>query len=414
MAETPIKVEAPPLPTPTGGASATASQMADEFMADLTGATPPAPAATPPEPPKEPVTPAEPPKAAPAPPKPAAAAPPKPAAQPAPAKPVVKLNIDDLKVSASDLRRHLKEIIADKDKTVGEKQKEIATLQDKIKEFEGKKFWTDDDQKLSEQATKRLAKLESDLYGRDYRQSPEFKTQFQDKFDRLWSKGVETVKGLTVTWKEGDEDKSRPATQQDLLRVVDAPASERYKLAKQLFGEDYPVVIDYANKLNDIRESAEEAVKNKQDNHQSETQKQADELKKVSGQIEQFVKEAGENLVQKFPDIFSAKEDEPEVAAALKKGFDFVDDARINQGKFNPNERAAKIAVIRSWAGAFPRLIHDRSRLMAENAALREEIAKYNKTDPGNLGEGAGAGGGAGKDDGGSDELAAEFSKMGA
>lgn len=414
MADIPLKVEPAPLPTPSGDAGTGSSQMAEEFMADLAG-TPAAQPAAAPEPVKEPKAAPEPAKPAATPAKPAAAvAPAKPAATPAPAKPAAKINIDDPKVSAADLRKHLKDILADKDKTVGEKQKEIETLQGKIKGFEGKRFWTDDDEKLSQQATQRLAQLEADLYGRDFRQSPDFKAQFQDKFDRLWSKGVETVKGLTVTWREGEEDKSRPATQQDLLRVVDAPASERYKLAKQLFGEDFTIVMDYANKLNDIREAADEAVSEKQKNYQSDTQRQAEQFKTVSTQIEQFVKEAGENLVQKFPDVFSAKEDEPEVAAALKKGFDFVDDARINQGKLNPNERAAKIAVIRAWSGAFPRLMHDRSKLMAENAALREEIAKYNKSDPGNMGEGGGEGGGAGKDDGGSDELAAEFAKLGA
>jgi hypothetical protein len=295
--------------------------------------------------------------------------------------------------------------------TVAQRQKQIDELQNKIKEFEGRKYWTEDDIKASETATQRLAKLEADLYGRDYRQSPEFKEKYQSKFDRLWNKGKETVKGLTVKFMEGEEQKERAATERDLLDVVDAPPSQRYKLAKQLFGDDHAVVTDYANKLNDIRDEAEEAVQDKQKSYQSETQKQAEELRAVGGQIEAFVKQASDGLVQQFPDIFAAKEDEPEVAAALKKGFDFVNESRMKQATMTVNERAARIATITAWAGAFPRLVHDLSKLRAEIASLREENGKYRKSDPGTMGEG-GAEAAGGVKDGGSDDLAAEIDAL--
>jgi hypothetical protein len=286
-------------------------------------------------------------------------------------------------------------------------------LQGKIREFEGKRFWTEEDQKLSEKAATRLAQLEADVYGRDYRTSPEFKAQFEDKFNRLWKKGAEVVKGLSITWTEGEEEKTRPATERDLLRVVDAPPAERYKLAKQLFGDDFTIVMDYANKLNDIRESADEAVAEKQRNYETDSQRQAQQLQATGQQIETFVKTASDNLFQQFPEIFTAKDDQPELAAALKKGFDFVDDSRMNQGKMNVNERAARIAILRSWAGAFPRLVTEIAGLRTKLAAMETENATYRKSDPGTLGEGGGGTSTKDSEGAGSDDLAREIERLG-
>ena len=81
------------------------------------------------------------------------------------------------------MRKHLKQVIADSQKTVAEKEVLVGQLNAKLKVLEGKRYLTEDDEKQQQATTQRIAKLEADIYGRDYSASPEYKKNFTDKIN---------------------------------------------------------------------------------------------------------------------------------------------------------------------------------------------------------------------------------------
>ena len=416
------KIEVPPLPT--GGTDKGAVDMAADLMTTLTAAPEPTkPAESEPKPEEKPAgekpaeapeKPAEKPKPAP---KPAAAKqvePPKPAAKPA-AKPDTKpVDFDDPKISAPELRKHLKDLSSRLDTTTKEKEKTVRDLQSQIDGFKQKRFWTEDDQKLLESAQKRLTEAESRLHAVDYTQSPEYLDKYKKRLDEIWKTASEEVVGLQVLLPpvEGEEQKYRPANSADLLQVVDAPATQRMAIAKKLFGDDRDTVLGWAREIDLIRREASRAVAEKQSGYEKTMKERAAQDTQTQRQLQEFIHKSTESLAQKFPDIFAPPEDDPEAADALKRGFQFVDEFVNKQGEMNINEKAARTAIIRAQAAAYPRLVHDVRKLRAEVERLTSENAKLLGQDPANMG-GEGGGGEAPADDGGTDKMAEEIGKLG-
>jgi len=398
--------------------------MVTDLMATLT----PKPSAAPVETPTEPApAAATPPKPAsetpPAQPKPPASAPAKETPKPAPAKAAPaaalpkELDPDDPKLSAQDLRKELKRLKETVGGTVREREKRISELQEQMASFEKRRYWTDEDLKLHEAATKRLSELESELYSRDYTSSPEYKSKYQDRFDEVWREASEEIKGMTIRYPDGTDEAGNPkfserqATNKDLLAVTDAPPSERMRIAKQLFGEDREAVLQWAREIAVIRKEAAKAVEEKRNGYASEITQRNQKLQAANQQVSGFIEQMSGHLEKTYPHIFSAPEDQPEAREALKKGFGFVDESSRKMMEYDINTRAARAAVIRSMAGAFPRLVMDNTRLSARVQELEEQLGKFEKSDPSNLG-GTGGGGGETKKDGGSDDLADEIDRL--
>lgn len=374
------------------------------MMAELNppAPTPASPAA--PEPPKATPPPATPPKTeatkekSPTPP----AQPTKPAA---PAQAPKPIDIDDPKVPAAELRKHLKQLREDLEKTKAEKETTVSSLQSKLKQLESKKFWNEDDEKKHAEMTQRLNALESNLYSRDYTESPEYKKLYADKIQEQYKEALEMVATLDTLDDNGNE---RKGDRNDIIRLMGAPNNaERRRLAKELFGENFQDALDAVSPMVETKKNAEAAVKAKRENYQTEIQQRMEE----SQQIRQFISERQNDIAEKFPHIFKPDSTDSESQALLKKGFDFVDESTQKQD-MNVNERSARIAMIRSWAGAFPRLVNEMSKKDARIAELEGQLEKLRGSDPGDAGDTGGGGSAAGDGEGGSDELAREIDAL--
>jgi hypothetical protein len=410
-----------PLPAPSGTPSPGSAELADDLLKGLTPSAPPAPepAPTPSPAPTDKVT--DKPTAQPIAPAPDKDKPaPKPTGQPT----TKDLDPDDQKVTAADLRKELKRIKEGGVTSLREKETQIAQLREQISLFEKRRFWTDQDLQTSEAATKRLAELESQLYARDYAESPEYKTKYQTRFDEIWKEASEEVQGLTIKYQSGTEEgedgkqkpvySERPATVKDLLAVVDAPARDRLPIATKLFGENKEAVLGWARDLSQIRKEAQRAIEDKRTGYTAELQKRQQDFAQGQQKMSGFIQQTNDHLAKTYPHIFQATADQPEAGEALRKGFAFVDESSAKMMEFDINTRAARASVIRAMAGAFPRLVLDVTRMTAENKELREKLAKFESTDPSEMGGGGGGApaGGGGTKDGGSDDLAAEIEKL--
>ena len=328
----------------------------------------------------------------------------------APARP--QINIDDPKLPASELRRHLKEMKGSYEMTVAEKEKALSQVQSRLRELEQKRYLTDEDQKRIEELVKGREQLEARLYSREYTESPEYKQNFVDKINEQATEAHEVISSLSVTVTDANGNEStRQGSQADMLRLYNTSnGAERRKLAKELFGEDFQEALDAVHPMIQTRKASELAVKSKQENYKTEMQQQAESAKNYTSQLSQFVSMTDEHLAKSMPVIFS-KPTDPGELDAYEKGMRFVDESSNNADKFTPEQRAARISMIRSMAGSFPRMLKRVTQLNSELAATQEELAKYRKSDPGNIGDN-GAGGGTKTEAGGTDSMIAEFDKL--
>ena len=375
MAE-PIQVPPPmtpvaPVASPSAPAAPSAAPSMESALAEFDGL----------------IAPPKPTDAAPAAPaKPADAKPvePKPVAKPAePQKPVAPIKGEAM------LRKRLAEVERERDDARTNSQTELGKLNGKLKELEGKRYWTQDDEKKYASMEKRQQELESNLYSVEYKESPEFKDKYQKRADKVFSTVTKELKGMTVKYTDGDEEKERQATLVDFnrIRALGDSLVEQRKLAKSLFGEDADIVLSHVRELSNIEDEATEAI---------ETQK-----KSWTQNKENFLRTASENqrlarstyesvtqqLVEKYPDIFGEDAANPEATAALKGGLDFVDAISKSVNTMSPQDAAKNTAIIRQMAGSFPRHLKVIEQLKAQLAEAKADVSKFRKSDPGSGGD---------------------------
>lgn len=414
-----------PPPLESGADGDMASKMVAEMEA-LSSGQPAAPAGTPPPAApaaKTPEPPAKAPEPGKAPQQPAAKAPapapaPKPAAPAAKAAPVAQPKPGEVDDSKLDWKTAPKQFQAAHEKLVQvhrqETQRltsELQTTQTKMRELEGKKF-------LSPEQEQKYAKLEQDqdalraeLYARDYREAPEFKAKYDAKSKALFKRLEINLKSLTVDDGNGG---TRQATAGDFQKV-DALAGnpiEQRRTAKALFGEDADVILADARELQNIRNAADEEIEMKRSGFKADREKQQQQFQQESQQSLQAFKEYDGLIETKFPQYFAPIEGNDDYNKAREEGLKYVDTTSAALGSKTPQERAFQTALMRRWAAAFPAtqvLLKQSNEKIAE---LQAEIARLRGTDPGELGEGGSGGGGGGESDGGTDALASEIDKM--
>src|ERR1039458_6322707 len=203
----PVETPPPSTPAPLTGSAA--------FEAQLDGLKPEAPPAVTPAAKTPPAKPGEA-KPAPKEAKPAPVIAPK--GKPAPVVPTL-----DWKTSPPDFRAAHEKLLQSHEQLKTEKATELGKLNARLSELDKRKVLTAEQEAEYQKKDERIRQIESDLYSRDYRESPEFKEKFETPWKDKYSAALGEIKGLNVTYKENDEDKQRPATKADFDRVLESP-----------------------------------------------------------------------------------------------------------------------------------------------------------------------------------------------
>jgi hypothetical protein len=342
----------------------------------------------------------------PAPPKPEKT-PPVTKSKPAPAEKAL-----DWKTAPAEFRTAHEKLLKTYEQTKSEKEAETGRLQSRLAELDKRKFLTPEQEAEYAKKEQRLQSLESDLYSRDYRESPEFKVKYETPWKNKYGQALEEVKGLTVTFKENDEDRTRPATKADFDRVLGAPTlTVARRMAKELFGDDADVALQYRAELNQIEENGNKAVSEKSVTFQETRKQMLDRMQNDGKTFEAARNQYDQAIVQKYPEFFGDDGTNAEVTAALKQGGEFVDNAVNGANNMPLEERAKMTSLIRRWAVSWPRDQVIIKQLRADIASKEEELKKYRKSDPGSGGEGGGTPPPEGAPKG-SDAMAAEIDKM--
>lgn len=340
------------------------------------------PEATPAEP-KAPETPATPEKPA-APAKPEAKAPEKPAA---PAKPDPKAKPE--KEDMNSLRQNYTKVKTEYEgyqKTTAQK---IADLEARVKSAED--LGTKKGDEKAAALEKRIAELQKSLSETAYEKSEEYKGKYVEPYNRHFTAAAEMVKGMRVIVSVSEEGTptTREGTVQDWQRVFRADPSEQGELATKLFGAANAVrVISKLDQLNNISEEARSAI----ENHKSSLEAKAKETEQQNRTAEEAYTRTHESATQElqkaYPQFFGEDEKDPEATAALKRGFETVDKWMKEAESLPPEDRAQRAAVLRAWAGAFPRLTKALEGRDAKIAALEAELVKFRGSDPGEVKDG--------------------------
>lgn len=265
-------------------------------------------------------------------------------------------------------------------------------LQRQLKEYEKRPYLTKEQQERYDALEKRSKDLEAELYSRDYRESPEFTEKYQKRWESAYKSAVQRVSGLGIESEDAEtgEKTTRRVTESDFNRVRQAAPEEQFPLAEKLFGRYAFIVMQDISNLRGIEDSANEEIATRQKTYHSKRQELYGTLKKQSEEYQAAHEAIDRQLVEKYPAYFGESKEEPEVTAALQHGLKTVDEAMSAAESMTPQMRAAKAAVIRRWAGAFPSLVLRLKRIEAKLKEKDDELAKYRASDPGAGGDGGG------------------------
>lgn len=300
-------------------------------------------------------------------------------------------NTQEYKIANSKLRKTLDRFAKERDefktkygeletssKTNAEK---IAEYEAKIKAIEGKPVETKTDTALIEKYEGEIKSLKQSLREYDYQKSDEFKEKFAQPFERAYTKALSQVKQLKVT----KNDQLVQATEDDFKYLRSLPLGDRIEAAKSMFGSADSLVLGHVSRLEELRESALEAIESEKQNHELRSKETTAKQQKEREEYVNFLKQSEKEILETVEGFkFS---DDPEEKKAWEKGLAFVEHALNNVSNLPANERAAHAAAVKMKAALYDL---DQNRIKAFTAKLKsmeEELAKFRESDPGSGGD---------------------------
>lgn len=300
----------------------------------------------------------------------------KPAEEPAAEEPK-KSNIRQLGKAYDALKKERDEVF----------QPKIQSLESKVKEYERTVEQLKTQQPDIKPFQEKLAAIEKENQAlrevvrfSDFRQSPEFKEKYEQPYNEAWAKAVTEVTQLTMETEDGA---ARKATPNDLLALANAPLDQLDELANKWFPRSAARVIRHVEKIRDLAEAQDKALEEAKKGATDFQTKRAGEMQKANQAFKQAYDNVVGDLAKKYPKWFAPDETDPKGNEILKKGFDYADTVFSPNGtQLTPEQKAARLAVIRAKAANHDRLASRLKATMAERDELRAKLAEYEQTEP--------------------------------
>lgn len=291
-----------------------------------------------------------------------------------PDKPVPEKPRDDV----AQLRKRKDELEAYEKRA----KSEITKLQQDNKALAEKRYVTPEMQKEIDDNKAEMTRLKTHLAEAAYEYSDEYKARFVEPWQRTLQSTLAMVDQMATPVDE-ETGQSRKTTSADFQRVFSAPVGEQADVAHKLFGTNALRIIAQIDRLNELKQQAESAVKSQREGLDGK-RKQFEEFQKQEHQKYSSLRDQSRaELVEKYPQFFAPDEADPEASEALASGFAFVDKAAEKAHELSPDERAAYAEVIRARAAWFPRGFKELSKAKEKISSLESELSKYRASDPG-------------------------------
>ncbi|OLE10694.1 MAG: hypothetical protein AUG89_11565 [Acidobacteria bacterium 13_1_20CM_4_56_7] len=275
-------------------------------------------------------------------------------------------------------------------KLVEQFKERYAKAEARILELEGK-VPTEANQKQIESAQTRLKELEDEIRYVNYSKSEEFKTKYQQPYEKAWSRAMSELKELTVADASGNQ---RAVTAEDLMQIVNLPLGKAREAANAIFGDFADDVMAHRKEIRNLFEAQNTALdearktgaeRDKQRAEQAQKH-QSEVAKQIASDWDKFNKEAASH--ETYGKYFSPVEGDSDGNTRLEKGFELVDKAFAQNPmdpRLTPEQRAAVIrthAVVRNRAAAFGRLVSRNQSLESKVAELTKELEQFKQSSP--------------------------------
>ncbi|MBU2177498.1 MAG: hypothetical protein KJ556_20590, partial [Gammaproteobacteria bacterium] len=190
---------------------------------------------------------------------------------------------------------------------------------------------------------------------------------------------------LTVTDAEGNV---RPASHQDLVRLVNLPLGEARKLANELFGDSSDDAMAHYRQVRTLAEQQNKALEEAKKTGSLKEQEKVETTRKLAEETGRSWQDFTSSDEQKYP-FLQPREGDDEWNTKLASSREFVDKAftaNAFDGKLTPEQRAEIIrnhASVRGRAIGFSMLRMENKRLKADLAERDKVIAQYKSAEPG-------------------------------
>jgi len=175
-------------------------------------------------------------------------------------------------------------------KLVDEYKKKLADTEKNLLETKNSVVPDQERKTITERLTKaetRAKELEDHIRFVDYSKSEEFKTKYQDPYDKAWLRATSELKEINVT--DPGSETPRAATPQDLLQLVNLPLGQARELANALFGDFADDVMAHRKEIRNLFEAQSTALEDAKKNGAERTKKQQEDWNNAQKDITNFV-----------------------------------------------------------------------------------------------------------------------------
>ena len=297
----------------------------------------------------------------------------------------------DWKTAPVQFRAAHEKLLEEHTKTKTTLESQLQTLNQKIAEYDRKAFLTPEQQAKYAAMEKRQQELESNLYSRDYRESPEFSEKFEKPWKAKYQNALAEIGGLNVIGKDAEGNPtSRPATKADFDKILSITSTvQARRAAREMFGDDADVALQFRSELQAIEQAGESAVNEKRSTWNNQQKESFERSKQLGQKNAEMMKGFDQALIQTYPQYFGEDPTNPEATEAYRQGLKIVDDA-VNNPNAPLEDQIKTAALMRQWAASWPRDQKIIAQSKARIESLEAELAKYRGSDPGSGGENGG------------------------
>jgi len=234
--------------------------------------------------------------------------------------------------------------------------------------------------------------LEDEIRFVNYEQSSEFKSKYQDPYEKAFNNALEEMSELVVV--DQNTGARRQVNAQDIVALCQLPLQDARALANDLYGDFADDMMAHRAEIKKTFKIRQDALKEARENGGKRMKDQQELAKTAFDTMTREIKttwDAVNGRAMKdanYGKYLTPVEGDQNGNQRLAKGYEMVDRA-FNEIPNNPNltkeQRDAIIerhAVVRNRAAGFGRLRAWYEAAMKENDELKEELKQYRGSTP--------------------------------
>ena len=320
----------------------------------------------------------------------------KPADKTEPVKPV---KAADLRTAHEKLKKRVQE----------EYEPQLQTLKAKVQELESRKPAEDPAPVMAKLTAleKRNEELERHIQYVDYTKSQEFTKKYEEPYQEAWQEATAEFRELTVREPDGVDEmeepkfRTRPADENDLLKLANMRLSDMDAAATEMFGHSAARAIAHIQNLKRLSKAQNLALDEAKTKAKEWTSQRSMESQGRAKAMAEAWQGVNKSLEEKFPKAFQVDASDPDDAAAHAVGFALADlmfagvtpdraDSlpqafrdTVKAGKpLSDAQRVQLHAIVRLKAANHDRKVVALKKATARIAELEKSLAEYEKSAP--------------------------------